>query len=430
MSKNATSNKLGLKELIAMGVGGMIGGGIFSVLGLAVDISGHAAPVAFLLGSVIAFFAGYSYIKLAVTFKSDGASFTYLEHAFPKFPSVAGLVGWSVIIGYVGTLALYAYTFGAYGAEMLGYSGSTYIRATLSVLVLLGLMVINLRGVSSSGITEDLIVYAKIFILAFFGFIGLHSIESVVVTPVFNQGISSVFVAGALIFVAFEGFQLITNEVVETQSPDKNIPRGIYSSIAITSILYIVIAIITVATLTAVEIRQAEEYALAVVAEPILGKGGRILIGIAALLSTSSAINSTLFGAARMMAVMAERNNMPPILAKRSLDNTPWVAIMTLTILALLFSTINTLETIASFSSLIFLIVCAAVSIANLKLHNLTQCNKTIVMTAIMLISSTIILLLFHLAKNDIKTLLWVISLLFFVTILEVVISRVLKQHD
>ena len=100
---------LKLPELIAMGVGG----GIFSVLGLAVDVSGHAAPLAFLINSVIALVAGYSYIKLALAFRSDGASFTYLEHAFPKHLSVTGIAGRTVVVGYIGTLALYAFTLGA-----------------------------------------------------------------------------------------------------------------------------------------------------------------------------------------------------------------------------------------------------------------------------------------------------------------------------
>ena len=123
---------LGLPELIAIGVGGMIGGGIFSVLGITVEIAGHAAPLAFAVGSLVALAAGYSYVKLALGFHSDGASFTYLEHAFPKHPNIAGIAGWTIIVGYVGTLALYAYTFGAYGAHLLGSSGESGLRMILS----------------------------------------------------------------------------------------------------------------------------------------------------------------------------------------------------------------------------------------------------------------------------------------------------------
>ncbi len=151
-------SSLGLKELVAIGVGGMVGGGIFSVMGLAVGITGNATPIAFLLGGLLALIAGYSYIKLALTFREDGASFTYLSRAFPSRPLVAVVTGWTVIIGYVGTLALYAFTFGAYGAELMGSSGSTMVRHILSVGILLVFTVINLYGVRRSGSVEDIVV--------------------------------------------------------------------------------------------------------------------------------------------------------------------------------------------------------------------------------------------------------------------------------
>lgn len=159
--------ELGLPELIAIGVGGMIGGGIFSVLGLAVDISGHAAPLAFLIGSAIAGVAGYSYIRLALTYRSDGASFTYLEKAFPKTQSIAGIAGWTVVLGYIGTLALYAYTFGAYSAHLFGADSSTPARSALSTGSLLVFLVINAAGTSKMGKAEDIAVYTKIALLAF-----------------------------------------------------------------------------------------------------------------------------------------------------------------------------------------------------------------------------------------------------------------------
>ena len=99
MTDHPAPAKLGLTELIAMGVGGMIGGGIFSVLGIAAGISGHATPLAFALGGLIALLAGYSYVKLALAYRDDGASFTYLRHAFPNHPNIAGIEGWTVIVG-------------------------------------------------------------------------------------------------------------------------------------------------------------------------------------------------------------------------------------------------------------------------------------------------------------------------------------------
>ena len=405
-SEPSPRETLGLKELIAIGVGGMIGGGIFSVLGLAVKVGGHAAPLAFGLGGLIAMLTAYSYIKLALTYRSDGASFTYLERAFPAHPNAAGLLGWTVIVGYVGTLALYAYTFGAYGADLLGSPGSVPVRLVLSAAILVLFMLVNLLGVRSSGTTEDLIVYTKIALLALIGFAGLTSVKREHLVPVFDLGVDSVFLAGATIFVAYEGFQLITNAVCETRDPERNIPRGIYGSVIITTLLYLCIAFVAVGSLTQSQLVSAEEYALAVAAEPSLGNAGRVLVAVAAMLATSSAINATAFGASRMMAEMATDAMMPKAFSFRSRKTSvPWVAIVVMTGLGIAFTVFNSLETIAAFSSLTFLLVSLCVAAANLKLATQTHANRLVVVFGMLVVLVTIGLLLTHMWTEARETL-------------------------
>ena len=120
MDRKATGSddKLNLAEVVAIGIGGMVGGGIFAVLGLAIETAGHAVAVAMGLGGVVALLTGISYAHLGLAFHDDGGSFTYVEHAFDN-TAVAGVAGWLLVAGYVGTLALYATTFGAYGAALI-----------------------------------------------------------------------------------------------------------------------------------------------------------------------------------------------------------------------------------------------------------------------------------------------------------------------
>ncbi len=403
--------KLGLIELIAMGVGGMIGGGIFSVLGLAVGITGHAAPFSFLLGALIALAAGYSYIRLALSFRDDGASYTYLARAFPRQPAIASLAGWTVITGYVGTLALYAFTFGAYGADLLGQANNNLLRMALSVAVLLFFLIVNLAGTRTTGRTEDLVVYAKIILLGVFALAGFTTIRKDYLTPVFDHGIASVFMAGALIFVAFEGFQLITNAVHETRNPGRNIPRGIYGSIIITSLIYITLAIVGIGNLPVPDLIKAEEYALAAAAKPVLGNAGTVLVGIAALLATSSAINATTFGAARMMAEMAEGGHMPRPLALRNDADVPWLANLMLTGLAMGFTMAGGLEIIAAFSSLTFLLVSIGVSVANLRLRRKTASRLSLILLGIILMSITVTLLIVHMWQESPEKLLAMLAI-------------------
>lgn len=397
----APVKELGLLELISIGVGGMIGGGIFSILGLAVDISGHAAPFAFLIGSAIASIAGYSYVKLALAFRSDGASFTYLERAFPHTPSIAGVAGWTVVLGYIGTLALYAFTFGAYSAHLLGFGSSHVARWSLSVVSLVLFLLINVAGAAKMGKAEDIAVYTKIVLLTLLAVAGLFSADSSRLLPVFDHGFSGVLLGGAVIFVAFEGFQLITNAVCEVENPERNIPRGLYGSIAITSLIYVSIAFVAVGNLDAASIHAAEEYALAAVAKPIVGKLGVVLVDVAAMLATSSAINATIFGASHMAFEMAQGNLAPRAFSFRNRTGVPTTAALVITGLAVLLSALGNLELIASFSSLTFLLVSIAVCIANLRLRSSTKSAATPVVAGILLMITTVILLVIYLSQHN-----------------------------
>ena len=419
--------KLGLKELIAIGVGGMIGGGIFSVMGLAVSVTGNATPIAFLLGGLLALIMGYSYVKLAVAFHSDGASFTYLEHAFPKYKFIGSITGWIVIIGYIGTMALYAFTFGAYGAELLGETDGI-VRQMLSIGIVLFFMMINLIGTTTLGKTEDLIVYGKIILLGILAFAGLQSVEVQKMTPILDHGFLSVFMAAALIFVAFEGFQLITNGVCETENPKQNIARGIYASIVIVTIIYVILSIVAIGSLSYEELVMAEEYALAVAVEPSMGNAGRILVSIAALLATASAINATMFGASIMMDDMATEDEMPTAFSFRNRKTVPWIAVIVLGMLTLFFTYFGGLELIASFSSLTFLLVSLAVNVANYKLRDTTRANPYYIILGIFLILFTIGTLLFYLAMHSPQELAWIVSIYIVIILLEVINNYFIKS--
>lgn len=409
--------ELGLSELIAIGVGGMIGGGIFSVLGLAVDISGHAAPIAFLIGSAIAGVAGYSYVRLALAFHSDGASFTYLERAFPETPSIAGIAGWTVVIGYIGTLALYAFTFGAYSSHLFGFSSSGAAKWLLSSGSLLLFLLINTAGASKMGKAEDIAVYIKIVLLGFLAVVGFFTVDALRLRPLFDNGGSSVLLGGAVIFVAYEGFQLITNAVCEVRHPERDIPRGLYGSIAITSLIYVGITVVAVGNLDVAAIHAAREYALAAVARPILGKIGMVLVDVAAMLATSSAINATIFGASHMAFEMSHDNLAPKAFSFRNRTGVPVTSAIVITLLAMLLSSLGGLELIASFSSLTFLLVSIAVCGANLKLRKVTHSAVIPIVLGITLMLATVVLLVWYLAKNTPSTMYFALGIYSFVVV-------------
>jgi len=406
--KNKTE-KLNLYQVIAMGVGGMVGGGIFSVLGLAIVQAGHAAPIAFLLGGIIALLTGLSYAKLGLTYQSDGGSFTFLEKAFAT-PFVAGLGGWLLLLGYVGTMALYAYTFAVYGSAMLGSAHDNMaMQHLLQSLVLLSFLGVNLYGVKASGNSELVIVTIKVLILALFSVIGLFYVQPDHLLPVFNQGHSGVLMAAALTFVAYEGFELIPNSVNEMKDPDKNLPRGIIISIVITLTIYLLVSLVAVGNLLPKEVIQYKEYALAVAAKPFLGEAGFILIGTAALFSSASAINATLFGTARLGMVMAKEKALPAAFAfTRQQNNIPWLSLIIITVITLVFVNLSNLDIISSFASSTFLLIFSSINLSALRLRRVIHIHAAIPMSGMLLSFISWIVLMGYLWQTSQQSLLWI----------------------
>jgi len=235
-----------------------------------------------------------------------------------------------------------------------------------------------------------------------------------------------VFMAGALIFVAYEGFQLITNAVCESSQPERNIPRAIYGSIGIVFLIYTLLAIVAVGTLDLEELIQAKEYSLAVAAGPMLGDWGTMLVDVAALLATTSAINATMFGASRMMADMAIAHEMPSPFSFRNRVEVPWAAVCSIAILSLMFTLLGGgLELIAAFSSMTFLLVSAAVGIANFRLRRQTGANVLLVVLGVLLIVGTMTTLVVYLAGNNLPTLIWITAIYLMIAVAETGFRRI-----
>ncbi len=408
-----------------MGVGGMVGGGIFSVLGLSVMLAGHAAPLAFLAGGIIALITGWSYTHLGLKFRSDGGSFTYMEHAFTH-QNLAALGGWLLLVGYIGTLALYAYTFGAYGAVMLGDKNhGSPIQHLLESGILLTFLAINLYGVKASGQTEDIIVIIKVLILFLFAIVGLFYVKPNYLLPVFNQGELGVLMGAALIFVAYEGFELIPNAVNDMRDPQRHLPAAIMISIAITISIYILVSLVAVGNLLPAEIVKYKEYTLAVAAKPFLGHAGFLLISLGALLSTASAINATLFGTARLGKAMAEDKALPKAFSVKSRTrDIPWVSLCVISAITLLFVNLGDLSVISAFASSTFLLIFTSINYAAFHLCQQIDIKPVLPLLGILLCFGCWLVLCGYLWLHDRHSLRWMASFYLAVMIFEILFSQ------
>jgi len=361
----------------------MIGGGIFTVLGISVAMIGVFTPLAFVIGGSLAVLAAYSYIKLGVYYLDEGATYSFFKKTFPSSDFSASLIGWWVIFGYISTLALYAYTFASYAISSFEFADNIWIRKSVAGGILLLFTLINVWSVKGMGKLEDLMVYTKLIILVVISFVLInHSHTTIPILLQSNNEVNilSILIVASLTFVAFEGFQLVINAVNEMEDPKKNTPRAIYSAIIIAILIYLIISIGAIVAIPFEDIIKNQEYALAAGAEKSLGHWGSDLVILGAILATSSAISGTLFGASRQVSVIAYDGYFPSFLTKRK-NNIPIYSIIMMSTLAFSLILAGSLKVILEFSSVTFLLISFLMAFANFKIRNRT--NSSLLLTVL-----------------------------------------------
>lgn len=409
----ARGKNLGVPELIAIALGGMVGGGIFTILGISVAMIGAYTPLAIVIGGLIAALAAYSYIKLGVYYQDEGATYSFFKRTFPTSPLAASLIGWWVIFGYISTLALYSYTFASYAISGSVASDSEWLRKAVAGAVILVFTVINLWSVKGMGKIEDIMVYTKLIILAVISFVLINNGNTSLPTLIDNSSqvtLIAILMVSSITFVAYEGFQLVINAVNEMEQPKRNIPRAIYSAIFLAAAIYVVISLGAILAIPFDEIILNKEYALAAGTKNLLGNWGTELIVFGALLATSSAISGTVFGASRQMAVIAADGYLPRQLAHR-VGRVPTSAIITMSSLAFLLVLAGNLQDILEFGSITFLLVSLLMSIANYKIHRKTGASRPLTLLAIVGLSIGMLLILYFEAVNQPRQLGFIIGL-------------------
>ena len=414
---------LGFKELVAIAVGGMVGGGIFTILGISVSMVGFLAPFAIALGGIIAFFAGYAYVKLGLFYKDEGATYAFFKRTYPSSSLASSFIGWYTIFGYISTLSLYAYTFSSYGISGFSFADDEFVRKTVAISVIWLFVFINLWSVEGMGKLEDIMVYLKLLILFVISFLLIYFTKTDFPTfaktlgqDFHDSSILSILTVSSVTFVAYEGFQLVINAVNEMEDPDKNIPKAIYTAIILVAIIYFVIALGSVLAIPAEDLLKNKEYALASGLKEIVGDFGKNLVIFGAILATSSAISGTMFGSSRQMARIADDGYLPKSLAKRK-KHIPVNAILSMSLTASLLIMIGGLRLILEFGSITFLLVSLLMAVANFKIREKTHTNTLFATVTIFGLFMGTILILFYEYKTNPEQLFFIVGLYVLLTI-------------
>ncbi len=359
---------LGTFSTLSIGIGGMVGGGIFAVTGLTVEVTRGAALLAFLIAGLVALLTSYSYLKLTLRFPGEGGTVEFLNRALGS-GSVTGAANiLFLLLSYVVLLAVYAYASGSYGADLFPEAGRGFWLHVLICAVIVGLVIVNVFGGNLVVRSETLFNLVKMLLLAVFAVAGL-------LTPMeWNRLGPEHFVsplglvAGAmLIFLNYEGFELIANAAKDVANPKLSLPIAYIGGVLIVIALYVLIVMVVVGHLGFAQVAKHSDNALSVAAEAFLGRAGYIGIAVAALMATSSAINATFYSTGRLTYIVAKTGELPVEL-ERSIRDQHLEGTLIAAALALLVANFVPLEAIATMGSAGFLLIFMAVNIANVRL--------------------------------------------------------------
>lgn len=412
---------MGFWSVVAVGIGGMVGGGIFAVLGLSVHLAQGGAPIAFGIAGLVALLTTYAYVQLSIAFPSRGGTVKFLNKAFGTgwFTGGMNLLLW---LSYIVMLSLYASAFGSYGATFFPETIQSWVRHLLISGVIIGITGLNLLSADLIGKAESWIVAFKLIILGIFIAVGIRGVELQNLQPSTWASPVSLIAGGMIIFLAYEGFELMANTAEDVRQPSRILPRAYYSAVIFVILLYVLVAGITIGSLPTEQVVAAKEYALAAAAKPFLGQAGFSLIAIAALLSTASAINATLYGTSRLSYIIAKSGELPAALEKK-VWNQPIEGLLITSGLTLIIANLFDLSGISTMGSSGFLLIFAVVNFANVKLHRQTNSHRWISFLGTVTCLAAVIILLAQTAQTKPQNL-WIVVLMVGLAFITEIIYR------
>jgi amino acid transporter/nucleotide-binding universal stress UspA family protein len=379
------SREMTLIDVTLIGVGAMIGAGIFVLTGIAAGVAGPALIIAFSLNGVVALLTAMSYAELGSCFHDAGGGYLWVKEGLPKWNGF--LSGWMSWFAHAVACSLYALGFGAYFDHVLREFGTTLpqwgflspqkiLAASIAVIF----AYVNYRGASETGKIGNLVTVGKIVILLIFIGFGLEIIFKkgdlqAAFTPFFANGVGGVFKAMGLTFIAFQGFEVISQCSEEVKNPKRNIPRAVFLSLIIVLPIYLLIAVISLGAINPGNmtpwdyLASHKEIALVEVAKTFF-VGGGIMLLVGGLISTMSALNATIFSSSRVAFAMGRDRNFPAFFSKVHKKNfTPHRAIMISLIIIVLMAISLPIEDVASAADIMFLLLFLQVNIAMIRLR-------------------------------------------------------------
>ncbi len=370
----------GLWSAVFLGIGSMVGAGIFIVIGQAGAVAGNLVMFSFAIAGIIALLCGYSLSKLAVAYPSRGGIIEYLVQSYSE-GFFSGALGVLFYIAQLVALAAVAKSFGTYAATYMT-EGVTPIYTNIFALGVLAFFVaINLIGASVVARAESIIVVIKLIALIAFTFSAMFFINISNFNPSEAPSAIHLFYALGLTFFAFQGFSVITNSVEDMSNPASTMLKSMILAIVLVGVLYIAVSVAVFGNLSLSEIIASKDFALAKAAQPVFGEWGFKIIAATALLATASAINATLYAVTQIGYTLAKEGSLPEVYERNVFHNSEGLIISALLIVPMIL--FFNLGEIAAIAAIIVLLIQGFTHTGHLFVIKETGASHTLVILAV-----------------------------------------------
>jgi amino acid transporter len=406
MKNMAKKKPMTVTAAAALGVGSMVGAGIFALMGEAGAIAGSAVYLSFIAAGAIALVSGYSMARLGARYPAAGGIVEYLAQAY-GVGLVSGALSILLYISALIALTLVAKTFGTYALALLPVDdGSRWVNG-MADFVIIGFVLVNLDGAKSVARLEKVVVAIKLLILTGFAVAGLTVAEPQLLSPSRYPPATQVLYSLAITFFAFEGFRVITNAAEDMPDPGRTLPRAMLLAIGGVMVIYVAVGLAVFGNLDAQQVIEAKDYALAESARPVFGVAGFSIVAIAALVSTASSINANLYAVTNVTYQLAKEGELPWVFGE-AIGKSREGLLISAGLIILLGHSFD-LSEIAAVGSITILIVHLMVHIGHLRLRRETGTSVALIGLAIALTLGAIVFASAYALKSS-PHILWLVA--------------------
>lgn len=421
---------LGTFSTLSIGIGGMVGGGIFATTGLAVQLTRGAVPIAFIVAGIVALLTGYSYLKLTLRFPGEGGTVEFINRGIGD-GVLGGAANILLCFSYMVLIAIYAHALGNYAASFFPAAQFEFWRHSFLTVALVLLTVLNVLRADLVIRSENVLNAVKLLILMFLVAVGLYLPINTEQLQADNYVGSMAIISGAMIvFFNYEGFELIANAAREVKNPRRSLPIAYLGGILLVILIYVLIAIVTVGHLSFTEIAAVRNHALTAVASKLMGFSGHVLIAVGAVLACGSAINATLYSSSRLTATIARSGQLPSEL-QRDIRGQPLEGVLLFALAGLVIANFVPLGAIATMGSAGFLFIFMVVNYTSFRLARDTGAKRWISLLGAATCAGSLILLCMEVDENPAtRSQMWIVfGTVAMAFLIEILFSRWRAGH-